>query len=136
MLPAGIWRRLDHIGVAVSDLEITANKYQQLGFTEIERENLPEQGVEVVMLDGGNCRLELLAPLRDNSPIARFIDKRGQGLQHIAFETKSLDTALADLATRNIVPISPPSIGAGGNRVAFLHPRDTEGVLLELVEYP
>ena len=136
ILPKGIWRRLDHIGVAVEDLDAAAEAYLKLGFTELERESLPAQGVQVVMLDGGNCRVELLGALGDKSPIARFLTKNRQGIQHLAFETIDLDAALAELALRGVAPIAPASIGAGGNRVAFLHPRDTQGVLLELVEYP
>lgn len=136
-LPAGIFRRLDHIGVAVDDLETARIRYVEvLGFRELAREELPAQGVEVLMLDAGNCRLELLAPLGEESPIARFIDKRGEGLQQAAFEVANLDAALAALAERGVRPLAAPSRGAGGVRICFLHPRDTQGVLLELVEYP
>jgi methylmalonyl-CoA/ethylmalonyl-CoA epimerase len=137
MLPSGIFRRLDHLGIAVEDLEAARADYiERLGFVELERESLPEQGVEVVMLDAGNCRVELLAPLGENSPIAKFIAKRGEGLQQAAFQVDDLDAALAELATRGVKPIAPPSTGAGGLRICFLHPKDTHGVLLELVEYP
>jgi methylmalonyl-CoA epimerase len=137
MLPGGIWRRLDHVGVAVQDLEAARIRYVELlGFTEVGRERLPAQGVEVILLDGGNCRLELLAPLGDDSPIARFLDRRGEGLQQVAFEVGDLDAALTQLAQRGIRPLSKPSQGAGGLRICFLHPKDTLGVLLELVEYP
>jgi len=136
-LPAGIFRRLDHIGVAVADLEAARRRYVDLlGFVELAREALPEQGVEAILLDAGNCRLELLGPLGEASPIARFLDKRGEGLQQAAFEVADLDAALAALAERGIRPLAPPSRGAGGLRICFLNPRDTHGVLLELVEYP
>ena len=136
-LGEGIFRRLDHLGVAVRDLEAARADYvERLGFVELERESLPAQGVEVIMLDGGNCRVELLAPLGEDSPIARFLAGRGEGLQQAAFEVEDLDAALAELAGRGIEPLAPPSIGAGGLRVCFLHPRDTHGVLLELLEYP
>jgi methylmalonyl-CoA/ethylmalonyl-CoA epimerase len=136
-LPAGIFRRLDHLGVAVSDLDAARRDYvERLGFAELGRERLPEQGVEVILLDGGNCRIELLAPLGDDSPIARFLTKRGAGLQQAAFEVADLDAALAELAAKGIKPLAAPSQGAGGLRICFLHPRDTHGVLLELVEYP
>ena len=133
----GVFRRLDHLGIAVKDLETARADYvERLGFAEVERESLPAQGVEVILLDGGNCRVELLAPLGENSPIARFLEKRGEGLQQAAFEVEDMDAALAELAERGIEPLSPPSRGAGGLTVCFLHPRDTHGVLLELVEYP
>ncbi len=136
-LPAGIFRRLDHLGIAVADLEAARLGYvEKLGFVELERESLPEQGVEVIMLDGGNCRIELLAPLGESSPIAKFLDKRGAGLQQAAFEVADMDAALAVLAEQGLAPLAPPSIGAGGLRICFLHPRDTHGVLFELVEYP
>ena len=136
-LPAGIFRRLDHLGVAVSDLDAARRDYvERLGFAELGRERLPEQGVEVILLDGGNCRVELLAPLGDDTPIARFLTKRGAGLQQAAFEVADLDAALAELAAKGIKPLAAPSLGAGGLRICFLHPRDTHGVLLELVEYP
>jgi len=135
-LGEGIFRRLDHLGVAVKDLDAARADYvERLGFTEVERESLPAQGVEVILLDGGNCRVELLAPLGEDSPIARFLDKRGEGLQQAAFEVEDMDAALAALAERGIQPLAPPSIGAGGLSICFLHPKDTHGVLLELVEY-
>lgn len=137
MLPKGIFRRLDHVGIAVKNLEAARADYvDRLGFVEAERESLPEQGVEVIMLDGGNCRVELLAPLGDNSPIAKFLEKRGEGMQQAAFQVADLDAALAELANRGVKPIAPPSVGAGGLRICFLHPKDSHGVLLELVEYP
>ncbi|MBN2172476.1 MAG: methylmalonyl-CoA epimerase [Candidatus Krumholzibacteriota bacterium] len=130
-------RRLDHVGIAVADLEAAARHYTEvLGFTELERERLPHQGVEAVLLDGGNCRVELLGALGENSPIAAFLAKNREGLQHLAFETADLDAALAHLAEHGIEPIRPPSVGAGGLRVCFLHPKHTRGVLLELTEYP
>jgi len=136
-LGEGIFRRLDHLGIAVKDLDAARADYvDRLGFTEVERESLPAQGVEVILLDGGNCRVELLAPLGEDSPIARFLDKRGEGLQQAAFEVADMKAALAALAERGIQPLSPPSIGAGGLNICFLHPKDTHGVLLELVEYP
>jgi methylmalonyl-CoA/ethylmalonyl-CoA epimerase len=136
-LPAGVFRRLDHLGLAVEDLEAARIRYVEiLGFQELAREQLPEQGVEVLMLDAGNCRLELLAPLGEDSPIARFIDRRGEGLQQAAFEVADLGAALSTLATHGIRPLAPPSRGAGGLKICFLHPRDTHGLLLELVEYP
>ena len=135
-LGEGIFRRLDHLGIAVKDLDAARADYvDRLGFTEVERESLPAQGVEVILLDGGNCRVELLAPLGEDSPIARFLDKRGEGLQQAAFEVADMKAALAALAERGIQPLAPPSIGAGGLSICFLHPKDTHGVLLELVEY-
>lgn len=135
-LEAGIFRRLDHLGIAVPDLAAARRRYVELlGFEVLEHERLPEQGVEVILLDGGNCRVELLAPLGENSPIAKFLEKRGRGLQQAAFEVEDMDAALAALAERGVTPLAPPSTGAGGLRICFLHPRDTEGVLLELVEY-
>ena len=136
-LPAGVFRRLDHLGLAVEDLEAARIRYVDiLGFKELARERLPEQGVELIMLDAGNCRLELLAPLGEESPIARFLDRRGEGLQQMAFEVADLAAALKTLASHGIRPLAPPSRGAGGLTICFLHPRDTHGVLLELVEYP
>jgi methylmalonyl-CoA/ethylmalonyl-CoA epimerase len=136
-LPAGIFRRLDHLGLAVEDLEAARIRYVEiLGFKELAREQLPAQGVEAILLDAGNCRLELLAPLGEESPIARFIDKRGEGLQQAAFEVVDMSAALSALAAHGIRPLAPPSRGAGGLTICFLHPRDTHGVLLELVEYP
>jgi len=137
MLPAGIFRRLDHLGIAVKDLEAARSDYvERLGFEELERESLPGQGVEVLTLDAGNCRLELLAPLGEASPIAKFLAKRGEGLQQAAFRVDDLDSALAELAERGVLPLAPPSTGAGGLRICFLNPKDCRGVLLELVELP
>ncbi len=137
MIDTGIFRRLDHLGIAVADLDAARATYvDKLGFTEIEREKLEKQGVETILLDGGNCRVELLAPYGESSPIARFLGKRGEGLQQAAFEVDDMSAALATLAERGISPLAPPSIGAGGLNICFLHPKDCAGVLLELVEYP
>jgi methylmalonyl-CoA/ethylmalonyl-CoA epimerase len=136
-IPTGIFRRLDHLGMAVPDLAAARIKWvETLGFTELEHELLPHQGVEIVILDGGNCRIELLAPVGDKSPIARSLSKRGPGVQHVAFEVDDMTEALASLAGNGIEPVAPPSQGAGGLLICFLHPRDTGGALLELVQYP
>jgi methylmalonyl-CoA/ethylmalonyl-CoA epimerase len=130
-----IFRRLDHLGIAVRDLEEAGRRWtEDLGFTFLHREVLEEQGVEVLMLDGGNCHVELLAPHGENSPIAKYLERRGEGLQQAAFAVEDMDRALEFLKGRGLLPIAPPSIGAGGRRVCFLHPKNVNGVLLELVE--
>ena len=137
MLGEGIFRRLDHLGIAVADIEAARAVYvDKLGFTQIGREILEKQGVETILLGAGNCRIELLAPHGEGSPIARFLDKKGEGLQQAAFEVADMSAALAALAEKGIRPLAPPSTGAGGLNICFLHPKDCAGVLLELVEYP
>jgi len=127
---------LDHIAVAVPDLEeVLATWRDVLGLEEQGRELVAAQGVTVAFLDAGGARLELLEPTGPDTPVGRHLARRGPGLHHVAFEVDDLEEALAALKARGVRLVdSEPRPGAHGTRVAFVHPKTTGGVLLELVE--
>jgi methylmalonyl-CoA/ethylmalonyl-CoA epimerase len=126
---------LHHVGIAVSDLESAAQPYYALGYA-LEAEGTVEgQGVRVYMLKSGHSRLELLAPTRPDGPIGKFLDKRGPGIHHLAFATADLRGDLERLAREGTPLIdAAPRPGFGGHLVAFIHPKWSGGVLVELVE--
>lgn len=130
--------RLDHVAVAVIDLEGALVLYRDLlGLAFAGTEEVPEQGVRAALLrpGAGEVRLELLQPLSEKSPVGRFIDRRGEGLHHIAFRVDDLDAVLKRLRTAGVsLADDHPRPGTGGSRVAFLHPRAAGGVLVEFVE--
>ena len=130
-------RRLDHIGIAVASIDEVLGVYRALGIAESGRETVASQGVVTAFLPVGDTRLELLEPTGADSPVARFLAKRGPGVHHVCFAVADLEDALAELTRRgfrlvNTVPVP----GAGGRRVAFLHPSAGHGVLIELSEEP
>ncbi|RIH86626.1 methylmalonyl-CoA epimerase [Meiothermus luteus] len=126
--------RVHHIGIAVEDLEQAAAPYLHLGYHLEAQGRVEQQGVEVWMLRSEQSRLELLKATRPDSAVARFIQRRGPGLHHIALVTPDLQAELRRLAEAGAPLIDPlPRPGFGGHRVAFIHPR-WSGVLLELVE--
>lgn len=127
-------RRLDHVGVAVPDLDAAIEFYERVfGMRCVHRETNEEQGVREAMLDPGS--LQLLAPLRDDSPIARFLDRHGPGVQQIAYEVADLDTACARLRAQGLrLLYEHPKRGTAGSRINFIHPKDAGGILVELVE--
>ena len=128
--------RIDHVGVAVEDLDSAIELYEA-GF-EMElahRETVESQGVEAVLLDIGDGHVELLRPLAAETPVGRFIDRSGPGLHHVAYRVADIDEALRRLADAGVELIDTEArIGMRGSRVAFLHPRSTGRVLTELVE--
>jgi methylmalonyl-CoA epimerase len=128
--------RIDHIGVAVEDIDAALALYQDSFEMELaHRETVEEQGVEAVLLDVGDGHVELLAPLGPDTPVGKFMAKNGAGLHHVAYAVDDIDTALERLAAAGIQLIdSKPRIGIRESRVAFLHPRSTGGVLTEIVE--
>ncbi|WP_337845912.1 methylmalonyl-CoA epimerase [Thermus sp.] len=128
--------RLHHVGIAVEDLEAAKARYLLLGFRVEAEGEVAAQGVRVAMLRGeGEARLELLAPLGPETPVGRFLAKRGPGLHHLAFATLDLEGALAALRAAGARLVDKtPRPGFGGHRVAFLHPSFAQGVLWELVE--
>jgi methylmalonyl-CoA epimerase len=131
-----MFARLDHLGVAVADLEAAITVHQDaLGMALVHREVVEEQGVEAVLLDVGENHVELLAPLREDTPVGRFLARSGPGLHHVAYQTQDIEAALERLKVRGIRLIDEsPRIGIRGSRVAFVHPRATGGVLTEIVE--
>ncbi len=127
--------KLNHIAVAVRDLDVAAVMYKLLGLKMGERETIHEQGVELQLLTAGDTRIELLQPLNDESPVARFIRKRGEGLHHLAFEVDDIRATLKECEAVGIRGLySEPKIGAEGNLILFLNPKTTGGVLTELVQ--
>ena len=126
--------RLDHIGIAVASIEESLGIYRALGLRESgRRETVESQGVVTAFLPVGETRLELLQPTGEDSPVARFLAKRGPGVHHLCFAVEDLETALADLLERGFRLVNEtPVPGAGGKRVAFLHPSAGQGVLIEL----
>lgn len=128
--------RLNHIAIAVPDLEAAAAKYRdQLGAHVGQRQALPEHGVTVVFIDTGNSKVELLEPLGDSSPIAAFLDRNPNGgMHHICFEVADIDVAITQLqlSGARILGDGQARIGAHGNPVVFLHPKDFDGTLIEL----
>lgn len=130
--------RLDHIAIAVKNLEESLKFYkEQLGLSLIDIEVVEEQGVRVAKLDVGNTHIELLEPLSENTPVGKFLTQRGPGLHHICLGVNDIECELKNLKASDTKMIdSEPRIGAGGARIAFVHPKATNGVLMELSEWP
>jgi methylmalonyl-CoA/ethylmalonyl-CoA epimerase len=128
--------RIDHIGVAVEDLEASLQLYAEvLGMPVVHRETVSEQGVEAVLLDVGENHVELLAPLGPDTPVGRHLAKRGPGLHHVAYQVADVEATLAALTAAGIRLIDEtPRVGIRGSRVAFVHPAATGGVLTEIVQ--
>jgi methylmalonyl-CoA/ethylmalonyl-CoA epimerase len=131
-----VFNRIDHIGVAVEQIERTLELYRdRFDLRVAHREVVHEQGVEAVLLDVGENHVELLAPLGSETPVGRFLAKQGPGLHHVAYQVSDIDSTLAALEQAGLALIDQkPRAGIRGSRVAFLHPRGTEGVLTEIVE--
>jgi methylmalonyl-CoA/ethylmalonyl-CoA epimerase len=129
--------KIDHIGIATRQLnDATAVWRDVLGLTADSAEEIPEQGVRTVMLPIGESRIELLEATGPDSPIARFLDKRGPGIHHIAIRVDDINGELAKLKQKGVRLIDEtPRVGAGGCLVAFVHPSSANGVLLELVQH-
>ena len=127
---------IDHIGVATDDLDASLELYQ--GAFEMplaHRETVEEQGVEAVLLDVGDCHVELLRPLAPDTPVGKFLERKGPGLHHVAYRVDDIDTTLANLREAGVELIDAEArTGIRQSRVAFLHPRSTGGVLTEIVE--
>jgi methylmalonyl-CoA/ethylmalonyl-CoA epimerase len=128
-------RKIDHVGVAVKSLEEAVKTYEALGFEVEEIEEVAEQKVRVAMLPAGESRVELLEATSEDSAIAKFISSRGEGIHHIAINVENIEEALNKAKEAGLRLIDEkPRIGAGGKKVAFVHPKSTHGVLLEFVE--
>jgi methylmalonyl-CoA epimerase len=133
-----MFARVDHIGVAVEDLDAAIALHERAyGMAVAHREVVDEQGVEAVLLDVGENHVELLRPLGEQTPVGRFLASRGPGLHHVAYQVADVDAALATLRERGLRLIDQqPRTGIRGSRVAFLHPAASGGVLTEIVQPP
>lgn len=127
--------KIDHVGIAVNNLDQALETYERLGFTCNHKETVIEQKVYTATLAVGESNLELLEPTEENSSIGKFLNSRGAGVHHLAFQVKNIETKLAELKEAGFRLIDEvPRRGAGGAKVAFLHPQGTIGTLIELVE--
>jgi methylmalonyl-CoA/ethylmalonyl-CoA epimerase len=129
--------RIDHIGIAVRSIAESLDVYRSLGLEVSHREEVPTQGVVTAFLTVGDSRLELLEPTSVDSPVGKFIARRGPGLHHVCLSVPDIEKALAELSGRGFRLLHRvPVPGADGKRIAFLHPEAGHGVLLELSEDP
>jgi methylmalonyl-CoA/ethylmalonyl-CoA epimerase len=128
--------RIDHIGVATDDLDEAVALYEgTLGMPVAHRETVESQGVEAVLLDVGEGHVELLRPLGPDTPVGKYLEKKGPGLHHVAYAVDDIDGVLAKLKEAGIQMIDNEArVGIRESRVAFVHPRSTGGVLTEIVE--
>ena len=128
---------IDHIAIAVHDLQSALERFKALtGITDeqIRIEEVLSEKVRVAFIQVGSSKIELLEPLSSDSPIIKFLEKRGEGLHHIALETVDLEAEMARTATAGLSPLSPPSRGAGKKKIVFFNPKDTHRVLIEFVQ--
>ena len=127
--------KIDHIGIAVKDLEKALEFYEALGMKADGTEVVEEQKVKVAFLPTGDSEIELLESTSEDGPIARHIEKKGEGIQHLALRVENIEEAISDLMEKGIRMIDQkPRYGAGGAKIAFVHPKSTNGILLELTE--
>jgi methylmalonyl-CoA/ethylmalonyl-CoA epimerase len=127
--------KIDHIGVAVVSIDEALGVYRALGLEEKHREEVPSQKVLTAFLPAGESRIELLEPTSEESPVAKFLAKRGPGIHHVCFGVRDIEAAVAELQSRGFRLInSRPAPGADGKKVIFLHPDAGHGVLIELSE--
>ncbi|HWK18272.1 MAG TPA: methylmalonyl-CoA epimerase [Solirubrobacteraceae bacterium] len=127
---------IDHVGVAVEDIDSALGLYRTaFGMELVHRETVAEQGVDAALLDVGHGHVELLQPLGPETPVGKYLAKKGPGLHHVAYRVDDIDAALTALAAAGLRLIDEtPRIGIRGSRVAFLHPASTGGVLTEIVQ--
>lgn len=131
-----ILKKVDHIGIAVKSLDETIPYYTEtLGLTVLKIEEVASESVRVAFIDAGNVKLELLEPMSEQSAIHSFIEKKGEGIHHIAFGVEGIDERMIELREKGVRILNEqPKIGAGGAQVAFLHPKSSFGVLYELCD--
>ena len=130
--------RIYHLGYAVEDIEAAARFYSEnFGAEPTEPEVVEEQGIVATTFRVGESMIELVQPTRPDSPVGRFLERRGEGVHHVAYEVEDLEAALRELKRNGVELVDEnPRAGAGGTRVAFVHPKSAFGVLTELVELP
>ncbi|RLD23491.1 MAG: methylmalonyl-CoA epimerase [Bacteroidetes bacterium] len=128
--------RIEHIGIAVGDLESAMQTFERLlGTPPYKKETVESEGVKTVFFKVGEIKIELLEATKADSPIAKFIDKRGQGIHHIAFDVDSVEEKAAELRANDFVVLNEsPKAGADNKMISFIHPKSTNGVLVELCQ--
>lgn len=131
-------KRIDHVGIAIADVGAAKRVYEDLlGLTLTREEVVMEQGVRTYFYPIAGVKLELLESITPDGPIARYLEKRGAGMQHLAVEVDDIEAAIAELKAKGVRMLDEsPRKGVEDTRIAFVHPKDTHGVLLELVELP
>lgn len=130
-----MFKKIDHLGIAIKDIESATKVYEAFGIMSKETEVVEDQKVKVSFALVGDVRLEFLEATSEDSPIAKFIAKRGVGVHHISFAVDDIEKALEEMKKIGVVLIDEkPKIGAGGAKIAFLHPKSTGGILIELCE--
>jgi methylmalonyl-CoA epimerase len=135
--PASL-ERLDHVGIVTDDMDAARTLYERVvGLQVTHEEILSASGLHALMLESGGLRIELLSPIRDDTTIARFLERRGPGIHHLALRVADVQLESQRMVQCGLEPLSPePEIGMGGTRTIFFHPKSSQGVLLELVEPP
>ena len=129
--------KIDHIAIAVNDVEASAKVYQQvLGVNEIEFETVESEGVKIAIIPMENGRIELIQPTNDQSPIKKFLDKKGQGLHHMALETDDIEGDVERMEGCGVQFLGKIRPGSAGTKVTFIHPKSLNGVLAELSSHP
>ena len=129
--------KIDHIAIAVNDVEASAKVYQKaLGIDEIEFETVESEGVKVAIIPMENGRIELMQPTKDDSPIKKYLDKKGPGLHHMALETDDIDGEVERMEGCGVQFLGKVIPCSAGTNVTFIHPKSLEGVLAELCSHP
>jgi len=129
--------KIDHIAIAVNDVEESAKVYQEaLGVDSVEFETVESEGVKVAIIHLENARIELMQPTNDTSPIKKFLEKKGQGLHHLALETDNIEGEVERMEGCGIQFLGKIRPGSAGTKVTFIHPKSLYGVLTELCSHP
>lgn len=129
--------KIDHIAIAVHDVEKAADAYQQaLDVDDIEFETVESEGVKIAIIHVDNGRIELMQPTNDSSPIKKFLDKKGEGLHHMAFDTDNIEGEVERMEGCGIQFLGKIRPGSAGTKVTFIHPKSLHGVLTELCSHP
>lgn len=129
--------KIDHIAIAVNDVEESAKTYQKaLGIDDVEFETVESEGVKVAIIHLENGRIELMQPTNDSSPIKKFLEKKGQGVHHMALETDNIDGEVSRMEGCGVQFLGKVRPGSAGTKVTFIHPKSLHGVLAELCAHP
>ena len=127
--------KINHIAIVVSDLDASLQAYHELlGLPIGDRKVMPEQQVEVAFLPAGDSQIELITPITEDSGVAKYLARRGEGIHHICLEVDDVEAALAEMKAKGVQLINQETIEAAEGRAFFLHPKGTHGVLIELLE--